>query len=198
MRGRARVDLGDLAGDVVAERVEAADRRSIEVDLDVSTAVVEGDRWLLDRLVANLVDNAIRHNVDGGWLRVEVETINLADAVPALTFNPRAPAGPVAGDPTPRDGRIASIRVSNGGDDLTAEQVHDILEPFQRADRNRPGYGLGMTIVQAVVRAHGGVLVVEPRVGGGLVATVRLPLAPRVLEAPTAPVAPTPSSPVPA
>jgi signal transduction histidine kinase len=134
---------------VVSERIEAADRHGLDVDLDVETGMVEGDHWLLERLVVNLVDNAIKHNNDGGWLRVQVDTVD--DAV--------------------------VLRVSNAGQQLTPTQVDEILEPFQRADRSRPGYGLGMTIVQAVVRAHEGELVVEPRDGGGLVTTVRLPIA---------------------
>ncbi len=155
MKNRTRVDLADLTGDVVAERIEAADRRGITVDLDVSTAEVEGDRWLLERLVANLIDNAIRHNHTDGWLRAEVDVAE-----------------------TPGGRMMALVCVTNTGEVLTPGQVEQILEPFQRADRNRPGYGLGMTIVQAVVRAHRGELVVEPRDGGGLVTTVLLPLAP--------------------
>ena len=73
---------------------------------------------------------------------------------------------------------MALICVTNTGEVLTPVEVEQILEPFERADRNRPGYGLGMTIVQAVVRAHRGELIVEPRAGGGLVTTALLPLAP--------------------
>jgi len=149
MKNRTRIDLADLASDVVTERIEAADRQGLDVDLDVHTGMVEGDHWLLERLVVNLVDNAIKHNAADGWLRVEVETID----------------------------DTALLRVSNAGQELSVEQVAEILEPFQRADRSRPGYGLGMTIVQAVVRAHDGELLVEPRDGGGLVTTVRLPVA---------------------
>jgi signal transduction histidine kinase len=149
MKNKSTIDLADLASDVVSERIEAADRQGLEVDLDVETGMVEGDHWLLERLVVNLVDNAIKHNNDGGWLRVEVDTVE--DSV--------------------------VLRVSNAGQQLTPVQVDEILEPFQRADRSRPGYGLGMTIVQAVVKAHEGELVVEPRDGGGLVTIVRLPIA---------------------
>lgn len=147
MNDRSALDLADLTGDVVAAGVEAADRAGIDIDLDLATAPVEGDQWLLERLVVNLVDNAVKHNVPGGWLRVSVTT--------------------EAGN--------AVLRVANGGRVLDADDVARILEPFQQAERTGSGYGLGMTIVQSVVRAHGGSVVVEPRPEGGLDVTVRLP-----------------------
>lgn len=149
MNDRTALDLADLVGDVVAAGVEAADRAGIEIDLDLATAPVEGDQWLLQRLAVNLVDNAVRHNVPGGWLRVSVST----------------------------EGPDAVLSVSNGGRVLDATAVARILEPFQQAERTGEGYGLGMTIVQSVVRAHEGTLTVEPRAEGGLDVTVRLPLA---------------------
>ena len=158
MSNREAIDLADLAGDSISARTDGADRAGIEIDIDLHTAEVEGDPWLLDRVVANLVDNAVKHNQPGGWVTLTVTT----------------------------DGDEAVLQVANGGEVLSEEQVALILQPFQRTDRNRPGYGLGMTIVQSVVRAHEGTIEVEPRADGGLVVTVRLPL----VEARPAPATP--------
>jgi signal transduction histidine kinase len=147
MNESAVVDLAELTGDVVSQRVEAADSAKVHVDLELGSAEVEGDPWLLERLVANLVDNAINHNVEGGWLRVCVSTV---------------------------EGHSV-VEVSNTGSRLTPVEVEGILQPFHRMADHRPGYGLGMTIVQSVAKAHGGSVGVEPRPGGGLDVTVDLP-----------------------
>ena len=148
MREREVIDLADLTGDVVSEWVERADASRIEIDLSLRTAVVRGDRFLLQRLVANLVDNAIKHNRYGGWLQVAVHS----------------------------DAQEALLTVINTGETLTASQIEEIAKPFQRADGRRPGYGLGTTVVESVVKAHGGTFRLEARENGGLSVTVRLPL----------------------
>lgn len=152
MGDRAVVDLAELAGDVVGERIDRADAAGVRLDLELGADVeVAGDRWLLERLIANLVDNGITHNLHGGWLVVAVE----------------------------RRGDRAVVRTSNTGDRLTPDQVDDILQPFHRAtDGRRPGYGLGMTIVCSVAKAHDGVVDVRPRDGGGLDVEVSLPAEP--------------------
>ena len=148
MANHEAVDVVELAGDVVAERAEAADLAGIELELALGTGVVEGDRWLLERLIANLVDNGINYNRRGGWLSVEVDTF----------------------------GHDVVLTVSNTGDQLTAAEVDDIVKPFRRAaDRSRPGYGLGMAIATSIATAHGGALRVQARREGGLDVEVRLP-----------------------
>ncbi len=142
------VDLAELTGDVVSQRVEAAGRARVRVELGLDNAVVDGDPWLLERLVANLVDNAITHNVRGGWLDVQVGTC---------------------------DGSCF-VQVSSTGERLTRAQLEGICQPFRRAtDHRRPGHGLGMTIVQSVAQAHGGTVKVAPRHEGGLDVVVELP-----------------------
>lgn len=150
MHDRRSVDLAELTGDVVGERVEAASMAGVEIDLDLGSASVDGDRWLLERLVANLVDNAINHNEPHGWLRVAVDAEEDA----------------------------TTLVVSNSGDLLSADDAEEILKPFRRLTGDGPqadGFGLGMTIVQAVADAHGGTVAIVPRPDGGLEVVVELP-----------------------
>ena len=142
------VDVVELVGDVVAERADRADAAGIELELELGVGSVAGDRWLLERLIVNLVDNGIAYNRRGGWLHVEADTY----------------------------GDDVVLTVANTGDRLSAEQVEDIVKPFRRAaGRSRPGYGLGMAIATAVAEAHGGSLRVRARPAGGLDVEVRLP-----------------------
>jgi signal transduction histidine kinase len=156
MRDNARIDLADVSGDVVAERIEAAEKRGVHLDLELGDepVIVDGDPWLLERLVANLVDNAITHNHEGGSATVAVRTGGSNGSTRAV------------------------IEVHNTGDVLDANQVAKLTEPFQRADRTRPGHGLGMSIMRAVTEAHAGTFEVRPQDGGGLDVIVELPAAP--------------------
>jgi signal transduction histidine kinase len=112
-------------------------------------APVRGDRRLLERLVANLVENAVRHNRDGGC--VEIRT------------------GRAAGRCT--------VEVRNDGDVIPPETLGSLLEPFQRLDRGArgDGVGLGLSIVRSVAEAHGGSVELRARPSGGLVVRVSLP-----------------------
>lgn len=152
MNDREAIDLADVTGDVVGEAVDRADAARVEIDLSLDTAVIRADHFLVQRLVGNLVDNAIKHNRPGGWLHVFVHADGATNE--------------------------AVLLVENSGDRFSPEQIEEITKPFQRIDGRRPGYGLGTTVVQSVVRSHGGTFVVEARPEGGLRATVRLPLAP--------------------
>ncbi|GGV27251.1 two-component sensor histidine kinase [Kitasatospora herbaricolor] len=114
---------------------------------------VLGSPALLTRMVENLVDNAIRHNEDSGWLRVA----------------------------TAEDGASVRLTVESGGAVLDPEQVAGLTRPFRRLGAARTGTdggsGLGLSIVAAVAAAHGGSLDLHARAEGGLRATVRLPTA---------------------
>jgi signal transduction histidine kinase len=113
---------------------------------------------LFDRLLSNLVDNAIRHNRPGG-------TVDVATGLDAA-------------------GRTV-VTVHNSGDDVPAADVERLFEPFQRlgdartdaATGLRPtgSTGLGLAIVRSIVRAHGGAVTAAPNEGGGLSVTVTLP-----------------------
>lgn len=137
----------------------AAARRSAGLagDEDVALTVaaeapvlVDGDTALLARMVANLVENAVRHNEPGGWAAVQARTT----------------------------GGWAEIVVTNSGAVVPAAAAARLLEPFQRLARHgdgRPGAGLGLSIVRTVAEAHGGEVALAPRPGGGLCVAVRLP-----------------------
>ena len=145
---RVEVDFAELTGDVVGDL--AASANEVELTLDLGEATAWGDRALLERLVANLVENAIRHNVQGGWVRVEVAQ---------------------------EDGE-AVLRVGNSGPRLTPEEVDTFFEPFvrrQESGAGRDGLGLGLSIVRAIVQSHGGTVSARARRDGGLDVEVRLP-----------------------
>jgi signal transduction histidine kinase len=134
-----------VAGD--AERAAADERVRLRVELDAAT--VEGDAALLERLVANLLENAVRYNRPGGF--VDVST---------------------------REGiASAELRVENSGPPVDRGAAARLAEPFERLQREADarGAGLGLSIVRAVSEAHGGSLLIEPREEGGLVVSVRLP-----------------------
>ena len=148
------VDLACLVAPALAAIGDEADDRRLRVAVATQPALVRGDPALLERVVGNLVENAVRHNVDDGWVQVHT-----------------SPAG---------DG-WAELRVVSSGLPVPAELVGALFEPFQRGSFERSGgaagSGLGLSIVRAVVAAHGGVVHAEPVSGGGLDVSVRLPSA---------------------
>jgi signal transduction histidine kinase len=146
---RDPVDLADGARLAIEQAAAEADGRRLEVRSALEPAPVRGDRRLLDRLVANLVENAVRHNRDGG--AVEVRTASVA-------------------------GR-STVEVRNDGEVVPPEAVPSLLEPFQRLDRGArgDGVGLGLSIVRSVAEAHGGSVELRARPSGGLVVRVSMP-----------------------
>ena len=146
---RSFVDLADIVDHVVAQT--PAD--GMAVTAETAPAPTAGNAVLLERLVQNLLDNAVRHNVPGdGWVRITTG------------------AGPDGG---------AILKVSNTGPAVPPYEIPRLFEPFRRLGADRlatsPGAGLGLSIVRAVARAHGGDVQAVPREGGGLVVTVSLP-----------------------
>jgi signal transduction histidine kinase len=145
------LDLADVAGHVLQQAAPEARARGVTTDRRLGPAPTSGDPVLVERLVQNLVENAVRHNHDGGELHVATRG---------------------------RDG-WAEIVVTNTGPVVPAYEVDTIFEPFRRLGNDRVrsdrGSGLGLSIVRATATAHGGAVVAAPRQGGGLVVTVRLP-----------------------
>jgi signal transduction histidine kinase len=133
--------------DVLGEQLAAA---GLTVRCDgLARAVARGEPELLERVVENLIENAIRHNVAGGW-------IELSSWV--------------------QSGR-AHLRVGNGGRVIASEDLTALVEPFRRLGtaRTGSGAGLGLSIVRSVVELHGGELRLSAPSSGGLFAEVELP-----------------------
>jgi signal transduction histidine kinase len=146
---RDPVDLAEAARQSLGDTVRQADAAGLVVSADLHPAPVTGDRRLLERLVANLVENAVAHNRPGGHVSVSTFT---------------------------RDGRSV-VEVVNDGDVLDPATLPVLLEPFQRIDRGArgDGAGLGLSIVRSVANAHGGAVALAACPEGGLRATVTLP-----------------------
>ncbi|HWE68306.1 MAG TPA: HAMP domain-containing sensor histidine kinase [Acidimicrobiales bacterium] len=144
------IDLGQVAGTVILARRAETERRGISVESTLLAAPTVGDPNLVESLMANLVDNALRHNTDGG--RVEVTTFR-------------------------RDGR-AVLAVNNTGPVIAADEVERLFQPFrQRDDRigHGDGHGLGLAIVRAIATAHRATMTARARAGGGLEVEVQFP-----------------------
>jgi signal transduction histidine kinase len=145
------LDLAELVAPVWAAVGAEAARRGLRVQVQAMPAPVRGDPVLLERVAGNLLENAVRHNVVAGAVEVC----------------------------TGRFGGWAELRVTSGGPEIPGERVDELFEPFRRGPVERtghtPGSGLGLSIVRAVVTAHGGTVRAEPVPGGGLRVTVLLP-----------------------
>jgi signal transduction histidine kinase len=147
--GEASVNLGDLAADCVTDLRARSDELGLDLRTDLEPAWTRGEEALLERMIANLVDNAIRYNERGGFIEVQ----------------------------TGVRGNAARLSVSNSGALIAADAAQRLTEPFERLTRARGGFGLGLSIVASVARVHHGKLAIEPRPKGGLVVTVELPVA---------------------
>jgi signal transduction histidine kinase len=153
------VDLDAAVRSAVEEAEGDAAREGVRLQARLEPAAVEGDPALLERVAANLIENGIRYNRPGGF--VDVST--------------RAGIGTV------------ELRVENSGPPIDAIAAARLTEPFERLGREADarGAGLGLSIVSAVSRAHGGSLSIVPRAEGGLIVSMRLPKAgARAAEAP--------------
>jgi signal transduction histidine kinase len=149
----SEVALSDLVVETIEARQDAIDARGLALQLDLGDAVAFGSETLLVQVASNLIDNAVRHNERGGWLRIATEA----------------------------DGALTRLVVENGGPRLDPHRVDLLGQPFQRiaADRtvSEHGAGLGLSIVAAIAASHGGRLVLRARDEGGLRVTVELPAA---------------------
>jgi signal transduction histidine kinase len=149
---RSPLDVADVVDHVVGQTAAEAAEAGVTVETTTGAAPTEGDPVLLERLVQNLVENAIRHNVPGGRVRVW--------------------AG------TGADGRVG-VAVTNTGPVVPPYEIPTLFQPFRRLTGDRlstsRGAGLGLSIVRAVAHAHGGEVTAVPADGGGLVVTVTLP-----------------------
>jgi signal transduction histidine kinase len=143
--GNEYVDLAAAAG-AAARRVRAP---GVRVRLDLAPAGVTGERRLLERLAANLIENGVRYNAPGGFVAVSTH----ADG-----------------------GGGAVLDVINSGPVVDPAVAARLVEPFERGGRTGTrGAGLGLSIVRTVAEAHGGRLALSARREGGLAVRVTLP-----------------------
>ncbi|MGW2557184.1 sensor histidine kinase [Streptomyces sp. NPDC001635] len=153
---RESVDLSLVVEEAAETLLQLAERRGITLDVTGRATRTCGSAELLLRMVTNLIQNAIVHNLpDGGTVTVHTEA----------------------------HGGTSVLRVENTGRRLPPELVSTLIEPFQRGTERvrtdeHPGVGLGLAIVHSIVRAHDGTLELAARPAGGLLVTVRLPGTP--------------------
>jgi signal transduction histidine kinase len=147
------VDLCLVASHALAARRHDFEQRAARLHAELRRCCTHGDPRLIERLVENLVDNALRHNFVGGQVNIST--------------------GPEPGG--------AVLCVSNTGPPVPAEKIDSLLEPFQRLDDRADGFGLGLSIVKAIAEAHGANLECRPGADGGLVVRVTFPVSPAVL-----------------
>jgi signal transduction histidine kinase len=156
------IDLAVAAEDALDAVHTAIDQRNITVDAALEPAVARGDRVLLERMIANLVDNAVRHNTPDGWIGIR----------------------------TARQAGSPVFEIANTGPSVPSEQIPSLFEPFARAKQrlnSSDGVGLGLSIAHAIARAHDATITARPRPGGGLELTVTIPTRRSDVPAPPAP-----------
>lgn len=146
---RGPVDLVNVAERAVDLYRDVAEAKGIALELRTAPAPTDGDRIRLEQVAANLIDNAIKYSLAGG-------TVTVA---------------------THADGPDAVLRVVDDGPGIPAEELSRIWERLFRGDRSRTarGLGLGLSLVKAIVEAHGGRVSGESRPGAGSTFEVRLP-----------------------
>jgi signal transduction histidine kinase len=146
------VDLRAITHEALLGLGVQARSGGVRISATLDPAQVRGDSRLLERLVANLMDNAVRHNIAGGLIEITTTT---------------------------RDDR-ATLQIANSGPVIAPHDIARLLRPFQRLspDRtaNRDGHGLGLAIVHAIAATHDARLTASPRAGGGLQVEITFPL----------------------
>jgi signal transduction histidine kinase len=138
------LDLGEITTDVLRTREPDAASRNVTVSASIATAPILGDDGLLRQLAANLIDNALRHNVPQGTLSIYVTS----------------------------DHDRSTLKIANTGPVIPPDEIGRLLQPFQRLSSRRPaddhGLGLGLPIIAAITRAHHATLTITPGRCGGL------------------------------
>ena len=151
--GQETISLGPLIDAAIAAQAGLITSMGLHMQQAAGDALVTGNRVLLVQMTGNLIDNAVRHNHPGGWIRTQ----------------------------TSRDGPVVRLLVENGGPVLDPGKVTTLAQPFRRLGGDRTGSatgtGLGLSIADAIATAHGGTLHLHARPEGGLQAVIDLPAA---------------------
>jgi signal transduction histidine kinase len=145
-------DLAAVVATVLDDPPPGAEPLDLRIDTELKPAPAAGNTALAERLVRNLIDNAVRYNVPGGQVQVQTGT---------------DPGG-------------SFLSVTNDGPTIPAAEIERLLEPFQRLGPNRTApsdghHGLGLSIVRAIATAHHATLLAEARPEGGLAVKVTFP-----------------------
>jgi signal transduction histidine kinase len=152
--GESTLLLADVAAVAIERHASEISHMKLSITSEGGPGTwVRGSETLLSRMVENVIDNAVKHNEPGGWVRVD----------------------------TVAEGTLACLVVENGGRLLTQDDVNELARPFRRVGAERTGSdegsGLGLTIVQSIAEVHGGILELQARSDGGLRVVIALPLA---------------------
>jgi signal transduction histidine kinase len=148
------LDLAAITSEALADARPAISHLGLSVHADIQPAILDGDPVLVQQLAANLIDNAVRHNIPGGDVQVATGTS--------------------------RAGAVLSV--TSSGQVIPAAEVDRLFQPFQRLGprtaRRDGGHGLGLSIVRAIATAHAATITAQPRPGGGLAIHVTFPSTP--------------------
>jgi signal transduction histidine kinase len=144
------LDLAAVTSEALAVARPAIGRLGLHVQTAIQPALLAGDPLLVQQLVTNLIDNAVRHNVPGGDIQIATTTSSSDHAV---------------------------LSVVNSGPVIPPTEVDRLFQPFERlgprpARRDGHGHGLGLSIVRAIAGAHGATVGARARPGGGLAVDV--------------------------
>jgi signal transduction histidine kinase len=143
-------DLATWAEDAIDAAAPEIERLGLRVDAKLDPAETTGDPQLLERMVWNLVDNAVRHNEPGGWISLRTGS---GDAV-------------------------AYLEIANSGPLIPDDAVPSLFEPFRRMEARtgaRDGVGLGLSIARSVIAAHRATVTARSQPAGGLDISVVIP-----------------------
>ncbi len=143
-------DLATWAEDAIDAAGPEIERLDLHLDTELDPAETAGDPQLLERMIWNLVDNAVRHNEPGGWIRLRTGSRDTA----------------------------VFLEIANSGPHVPDDAMPSLFEPFRRMEARtdvRDGVGLGLSIARSVVTAHHATFTARSQPAGGLDITVLIP-----------------------
>ena len=148
-----KIDIGGLLEQIIRRLTPIADKKNVSLILDaVQKVEAEVDELKLSTALQNLIENAVKYNIDGGWVRVELK----------------------------KDKKYFVVNISDCGIGIPEDQQEHIFERFYRVDKSHSteieGTGLGLWITQQAIRQHRGTIAIYSRMGEGTTFSVRLPL----------------------